>query len=482
MVINGNVKDKLLNKLSFFLVFLVFLSIFLFLQFQSPWLIGFDGYFHIKFSYLLREHGFIDRLPWLRYTIYNDYFRDHHLLFHYLLIPFTFGNLMTLGKIAASIFMAFAGFCLYILLRSSNVPYPAFITIVSFLSSSALLFRLEMLRIQSLSLAFLLIIFLLHYKKRYKLIFLFSMLFVYLYDAFPLVIMISLVFMLSEFVLGKKLNYRYLLYSSAGILTALIVNPYFPNNITSFFFNIYRTLFLKVEGIKLGSEWYPYSSWALIENMLLASAVFFLLVLFLPFVRNISREEFSALIIAILFLILTMKSRRFVEYSPVFIMLSASLIIGRRINRKILLLSIITLFPVALFNYYSAAKEIKNAPNPEIYEGSALWLMEHSREKEIVFNADWDDFPFLFFYNHKNYYIVGLDPMYMYKYDPELYRLYQRITKGKVLVPGRIIKEKFKASYIFVDRKHKKFIKQLKMDINVKKVYQDGWGIIYKIR
>ncbi len=469
------------DKTVYFLAFLIPFVIFLILQYQTPWLIGFDGYFHVKFSYLLREYFFIDKLPWLQYTIYKDFFRDHHLLFHYLIVPFTFTDLMNGGKIAATFFMAFASFALFLVLKRLNVPYPILWSVLAFLSSSGFLFRLEMLRIQSLSLAFLLLIFLLHAEKRYKLILLFSMLFVYLYDAFPLVIIISLSFIVAEFLIERKIDYKYLLYSGAGILIGLIVNPYFPHNITSFFFNIYRTLFLKVEGIKLGSEWYPYSSWGLIENMLLAIIVFGLLMLFLPFVKNIKKEEYAAIILALIFLVFTMKSRRFVEYSPVFIMLAASLIALRRIEKKYVIGIFLTFLPLGIFNLYLASKEIKDTPNPERYKNAALWLAKHSQKGDIVFNADWDDFPFLFFYNHKNYYILGLDPMYMYKYDPEKYRLYQRITKGKVKNPSIFIKAVFKAKYVFTDRYHKKFIKRLNKDENAKKVYQDFFSRVYKI-
>ncbi len=470
-------------RINYLLAFLSLFVLFLILQFQSPWLIGFDGYFHIKFSYLLRDHFFIDKLPWLAYTIYSEYFRDHHLLFHYLLIPFTFGDLMTWGKIGAAFFMAFAGFALYLIFKRLNVPYPFFWAVIGFLSSSALLFRLEMLRIQSLSLAFLLIIFLLNAEKRYKLLFLFSMLFVYLYDAFPLVLIISGAFFVAEFLTDRKLEFKYFIYSGAGILAGLIINPYFPHNITSFFFNIYRTFFLKVEGIRLGSEWYPYTSWGLIENMILALIMFGLLILFLPFAKNIKREEIAALILALIFLVFTMKSRRFVEYSPAFIALATVLIAIRRIdNKKLIAGLLIASIPFGIFNFYKASQEIKRAPDPERYKGAALWLKEHSKEGEIVFNADWDDFPFLFFYNHKNYYILGLDPMYMYKYDPKLYRLYQRITKGKIKRPAKIIKEQFKASYIFTDRYHKKFIKRLKNDKHAEKVYQDFWSRVYRIK
>jgi hypothetical protein len=57
------------------------------LQFSSYGLVDTDGYFHIKFSYLMaRAHGRIAELPWLHFTIHRDYYRDHHFLQHVLLI------------------------------------------------------------------------------------------------------------------------------------------------------------------------------------------------------------------------------------------------------------------------------------------------------------------------------------------------------------------------------------------------------------
>ena len=78
-------------------VFAVIFLISLFLQFASPFFVGIDSYFHIKFSEILKKEGFIDSLPWLYYTIHREEFRNHHLLFHYLLIPFTFGESLERG-------------------------------------------------------------------------------------------------------------------------------------------------------------------------------------------------------------------------------------------------------------------------------------------------------------------------------------------------------------------------------------------------
>ncbi len=194
------------GKGSLVLPFLVFIVLSLFLQYSTPYLVGYDGYFHIKFSYLLRDYGLIDRLPWLQFTIYKEHFRNHHLLFHYLIIPFTYLDLMTGAKIAASFFMAVAWYVFYLILRASKIPYAALWSVVGFVSSEAFLYRLSMLRIQSLSLALLLFIFLLHAQRRYKLIFLFTVVFVYLYDAFPLVLFISVCFLVSDFLISRILT------------------------------------------------------------------------------------------------------------------------------------------------------------------------------------------------------------------------------------------------------------------------------------
>ncbi len=469
------------GKGSLVLPFLVFIALSLFLQYSTPYLVGYDGYFHIKFSYLLRDYGFIDRLPWLQFTIYKEHFRNHHLLFHYLIIPFTYLDLMTGAKIAASFFMAVAWYVFYLILRASKIPYAALWSVVGFVSSETFLYRLSMLRIQSLSLALLLFIFLLHAQRRYKLIFLFTVVFVYLYDAFPLVLFISVCFLVSDFLISRILNYRYLMASGGGSLLGMVVNPYFPENIESFVFNMYRTLFLKEKFVRVGTEWYPYSSWGLLENMLVASLCFALLVVFLPFVKDIKREELALLLLSLGFLFLIFKSRRFVEYSPAFVMLTFLLVAVKRLNLKHSLALLVLLTPLSAFTFYEAYKSVGRAKNPIAYKGAALWLKNNSQAGDIVFNSDWDDFPFLFFYNHKNYYIVGLDPMYMYRYDPKLYRRYQRITRGKVKNPSAEIARRFRAKFVFTDKKHKRLIKRLNEDKNAWKVYEDRWSLVYKI-
>ncbi|WP_461829928.1 hypothetical protein [Aquifex sp.] len=463
-------------------VFAVIFLISLFLQFASPFFVGIDSYFHIKFSEILKKEGFIDSLPWLYYTIHREEFRNHHLLFHYLLIPFTFGeNLILLGKIAASVFMSLAWFAFYLILKALKVPFAYIWGIILFLSSHPFLYRLSMLRVQSLSLLFLLLLILFHLKRNYVGIFVVSLLYVYLYDGFPLALAIAVSFSLGKFLLDKNIEIKNIVFTGAGILTGLVINPYFPDNILSFFFNIYRTLFLKEEGIRLGIEWYPYTTWGLVENSLLSLLLLFILVLFLPFAGKVRAHEYGLLVISLAFLFLLFKSRRFIEYAPAFISLAFASIVLTRIPKKIVILALLIFIPFSTYHALRAYKLIEKVPSPERYKPASVWLLRNTEPKEIVFNADWDDFPFLFFYNQKNYYVVGLDPMYMYKYDKKLYRLYQKITKGKIKNPSRVILSVFKSRYVFVDKYHRRFIRNLERDSRAKLVHIDEYGRVYKI-
>ena len=463
-------------------VFVLLAGIFSLVQFSFPWLIAYDGSFHIKYSELLREQGFIDSLPWLQFTIHADEYRDHHLLFHYLLIPFTFGDLTLGGKIAAVCFAVALGLTLYFVYARTGVRYASLFAVLSVLASEPFIYRLSMLRVQSLSLALLLLVFYFSMRRRYWVVCLLSIVFVWYYDAYPLLLVVAGSFLVSGLLIDRELELKLFGTAVLGVLVGMILNPYFPENFASLTYNVYRTLFLDVENMKLGTEWSPYDTWQLMMNSLPAFIAFFVSVLAFPLIKDARKEEYAALLLNVAFLILTLKSRRFVEYWPVFAFLTAALLVGRRLPAKFLLPGLLLLIPLSVVNIVAAISEVKGSPSAGKYEGAAEWLRDNTEEGAIVFNADWDDFPFLFFHNHHNYYILGLDPMYMYSYDEPMYRLYQKITKGRLENPGETILDEFDASYVFLDRKHGKFRRRLKNDPYAAKVFEDDGGYVYHLR
>jgi hypothetical protein len=98
--------EKLLSGLLLLVVIVLYLYQ---IQFSTPNLVGNDGYYHIKMAEIMRLDGLKPAFPWLPLTILNPAeFSDHHFLFHVLMIPFTFGNLIIGAKWASIIFAAAA--------------------------------------------------------------------------------------------------------------------------------------------------------------------------------------------------------------------------------------------------------------------------------------------------------------------------------------------------------------------------------------
>lgn len=126
------------------------------------------------------------------------------------------------------------------------------------------------------------------------------------------------------------------------------------------------------------------------------------------------------------------------------------------------------------------------------FEKAALWLKENSPKNSIVFNMDWDNFPELFYYNTSNYYIVGMDPTFMYNYNQELYWLWYHITVNWLVCPQEqcldknqdtgeivsIIKNKFHSNYLFIEKPSN--ITE-KFNNRLQKVFEDDQTTIYKL-
>ena len=62
-----------------------------------------------------------------------------------------------------------------------------------------------------------------------------------------------------------------------------------------------------------------------------------------------------------------------------------------------------------------------NGGDPYRFQAAAAAIAEDSQPGDIVYNVDWGYFPELFFWNTKNYYVSGLDPIFLYAYNPNLY-------------------------------------------------------------
>jgi len=438
-------------------------------QFSTPNLVGNDGYYHIKLAALMGEQGLKPEFVWLPLTILNpEQFVDHHFLFHVLLIPFTFGDLILGAKWASVVFAASAFAALGWLLYRQKVPHAALWALSGLAVSEAFIYRMSMARAQSLSLTILILALGWLLDGQYRRLLPLGFLYVWLYDAFPLLLVACASYVAVEWLLGGGLRLAPLGYAGAGIGLGLLINPYFPDNLLFIGRHLLPKL-AEATSISVGNEWFPYDTAQLVRNSGLALLAFASGALALGLGgRRMGVGPAAALCFGLVLGLMLFQARRFVEYFPPVAVIFAALawspvlrhpglasagggaesVAGFPDPQRSLLWRKIGVAAIAVgaltagmwFSLEASQVSVRASRSSQRFQSAAEWLKGHSPEGARVFQTDWDDFPRLFFYNTHNTYTVGLDPTYLQLQDPRSHpgpgggslRLHSRILRGGI--------------------------------------------------
>jgi hypothetical protein len=474
------------------------------IQFVTPDMPDNDGFYHIKMAWLMRTEGLKPEFSYLPLSILNENeFYDHHLLFHVALIPFTFGDLRMGAKWAAVVFASLAFLAVWYLFRRQRVPY-AWLWALGLLGiSDAFLFRMSITRAQSLSLGMLALGYAWLLEKKYKHLAVLGFVYVWMYDAFPLLIALAVMHFIAIALTERRLEIRPLLYISAGIVLGMVINPYFPDNLIFSYHHMLPKL-ADATSVRVGNEWYPYDTKQLLDNSLPALAAFVSGVLALGLTgRKMDARTALGLFVSLLFGLMLFQARRFVEYFPPFALIFAAfawapLLESRpdpaqatstpRLRFTSLLRSYLPVIVLAMAVLgsigvsISAARAAVDSAKPYgLYGTASWWLKNNTPAGARVFQTDWDDFPRLFYYNTHNTYLIGLDPTYLQLYDADLYDLWVEITQGDVENPSQMIARTFDSRYIHTDLNHRDFLQVAAEDPGLKEVYRDDQAVIFEV-
>jgi len=476
--------DKKLNLKIILYLLIVFIFAFLFFSFlqNTDSLPDPDAYYHAKIARLMIEKGPVFKeFPSLSFTILKDNYMDYHWLYHVTIIPFVskFGDLT--GVRIATIFLTSMFLVLfYLILHRNGIKYPG-LYLLLLASVPTFILRLSIVKANAVSLCllFLGIDFMLK-RKRIGLL-LVSMVYVWVYSGFILLTGASLVYIISlgiknvldhsgeilkaKIIYGRTLKYFFkgtlnphgwqaCLIILAGNLLGMLINPYTIGNFKFYWVLIYEIAMMgSPAGFDLGRGWYSISGQTLLyETMVLFVALIILISLFIRFRIKVTLEFIFLAALTLAFMILSKRSLRMFEYSaPIsvwFIALGFNLLFQsiskeqffKLFRTKVLIKSISFLLVLivvtisSLFTY-NAIRDVKimlyNHPLDHL-SGPANWLKHNTARDSMVFNAGWDDWPFLFYFNDHNHYLVGLDPLFMYVYDSEKYKIWFDIINGKV--------------------------------------------------
>ncbi len=462
------------------------------LQFSTANLIGNDSYFHIRYAEVIRDagvRGFPPPFPWLPLTILApDRFADHHMLYHLLLVPFTFGDLRIGGKLAA-LAGALAFLATFVwFLRREGVPLLAFAVLALGASSADMLFRLSMTRVQALSLVCLLAGF--HCALHGRLLALAAVACVYawLYDGFPLLFLPVGATIAADLVVARRLRPGIAFAALAGMIVGLVVSPYFPEYL-QFIVHHFGDKLLPGEPVRVGREWFPYDPAELLANALPA-------MLLIAFGISASSEHglhrdrrgLAALIVALVFLALTLRSKRFIEYfapmATVFAALTGAPALLRLDARRRAWLAA-ALGVVVTANVigvgWTLVRKRQQTPYDQ-YAAAARFVAERAPPGAMLCTTDWDDFPWLYFYNTTSTYLIGLDPTYLRDRFRDAYWEWVDISKGNVEDTGRRLATRFPCAYMMSDRLHGSFLERAAQDPDLEEVLADEHMVLYRVR
>ena len=463
----------------------------------------YDGYYHIKWARLLwdnmRAGHFPPAFPWLPLTTLNPQnYVDHHLLYHIILIPFTwFRDLQTGAKISAILFATIAVFTCYWLVVRYEIRYRLIWLLALLACSAPFLYRMNMTKAPPFAIIFLVLgTYFLFERKHWPLLPL-AFIFTLTYDMFVLLIIAVVIWTIVIAWTEERFEWRPLAFVLAGSALGLIVNPYFPHNLYLFYEHARVKITATGFATKVGNEWYPYDTHEFVMNCYVALGA--MLVGYIAFDwsdRKRAQRPLYFLIFATALLLMIARWKRFAEYFPPFAILFAAFTLesfwrGRAVfshlpehvledlqpfldrpettaiekeqkqsdTWRFAKAAAVTVILAAAFfaNFYRTVKDIHGSSDEQgeyrrdYYAKGAYWMRANIPAGELVFNTDWDDFPRLFYFDPTHVYVSGLDPTYLFDQNPELSKLYDRITTGDEEDPGPLIRDQFRARWIFSD-------------------------------
>lgn len=474
------------------------------IQMRTDRFAGNDGYYHIKYAWLLWHELAIWDFPWLRGTFFHESWVDTEFLYHVLLIPFTLpGDLYLAGKVAPVFMASVALFSVYWVIRSFGAEGSAWqkhawwAAILLMAASNAALYRMSMPRVPAASLTFMMISILLLEQKQWKWLAVLGFFYAWMYPVSVVLIPLSLFYAFGDWYDRDKWNLRPVAAVTAGVAIGFIINPYFPRTLPILFNHVVE-IGIGTSDLPKGNEWAPYDSWFMFYNAKVAWTALFIGGLCL--VGTPARGRHIALLAATAMMMFAyFKSRRFVEYWPFFaVLFSASTFYDalhsptsllNRVRRAVpetAVLFVVMMVTALLAgfgvqNIKKTSKEISVNAKPTRLAGAAQWLQENTPQGTQVYNVEWDIFPELIFYNHHNYWTLGLDPNFTYEVDPKLYHTAVGVGGGSVDQPGRFIKQYFGAEYVLALAKTTIVSKAKAKRAGLKEVYKDDNAVVFKI-
>ncbi len=540
-----------INHLEYWLVFL-FLFLALTWIMNTPSLLCPDGFFHTKMAMMIKDQGIIQNFPWTQYTTYNNFFVNQHFGYHIILIPFLLipspTNLDSFGleiepliktKLAAILLASLVFLTVYWLLKKWKVRKPFLYILILFLSNGFLM-RISLTRAPAVSIIVLFLAIYFISRGKWRPLAIISFIYVWLYGAFPLLILAVIFYILGKLFYSilqnrEKINARFLIKNIfsrpniiilasvlSGIILGLTLNPYFPKTYYFHWFELTHIAIINYYAkIGVGAEWYPSDpTFFLVTNFPIILLWMVAVAYFASNAKKQSKKTWFLALLSFFFLLYTLKARRNIEYFAPLALIFSALVLDNlfrvanwpEIKNKIknlfhgkssaalfgtsLILIGIIGFGIKSF-FDQSFLQIKNEYQKSLNESipythlqkTTWWIKNNIPAKEIIYQQRWDTFPFLFYFDTEHYYINGLDQTFMYAFSKDLFEKWQKISQNKIGAQeiSQIVKNDFRSFWFLLEkREFGSSYKPLKLKLDHSpfffKTYEDEEAAVYNLR
>jgi hypothetical protein len=193
-----------------------------------------DGWYHVKYAEIIRDHGISRSFPWFQESFLRENFTDFNLLYHLLLIPFTFGDPLQGARILSVLCAAATMGMFWGAARSLRVPWPTLWAIGLIALAPEMTYRLTYTRPLVLAIGLALAGTAAILRRKPGLSFAIAFTYAHLHCSFHLLPCIALFHdLVRENVRGEEFWSRVemTLWTAGGVLFASVLTPYFPNNV-----------------------------------------------------------------------------------------------------------------------------------------------------------------------------------------------------------------------------------------------------------
>lgn len=412
--------------------FLIGAGFFLLLQATPDLPGGTDGYRHVTQAWrLIHEPQAMFADPWhLAYFWRKPV--DPWFGYHLLLAPFVYVfDLITAIKLLSSVIFGLIAYVLFLLLRHMEANYRICWVLLAMTGSSMTLGRATTVRPFLLSVLLTLAAVLFAVTDKPVKLVLVSLLHALSYSIFFLVgIGPALWFLLRR----DRRSGVAALCSVAGMCLGLLVNPYFPENLRFDLAQASVVSIARAAHVKIAPELSAASSWWAMAACLPAALPWMgaVIVRFSKW-RGAAIASVSnlLLLISLITFVGTVQVVRTADFFIPFAILFAATIFAPYLKRAaradVVVVGLLFSIPCAI-NVYLTHAYVVAAPSRERFRGAANYLKNNAPDA-LVANTGWaPDYFFLFFYNSRSRYVIGIEPTFVYLTDPRKYWFWRHIN------------------------------------------------------